>query len=371
MSKTTKIILGVVVIVVIIMLATMSGKRSNTKTIKIGAILPMSGELASYAEGSRNAAILAIEDSGLKDRVEFIVEDDKNCTPAGGVSAAQKLLNVDKVNALFGPMCSSEAESVLPVTEPSKIILISAAATSKTLSGKGKYFFRTVASNSANANSLANYVYNKGFKKAAFLFDNSQDAMIQEKNDAKETFLKNGGTIVYEDSFLTSTSDFKTQLLRAKESGADVVFVASFYKGLALLLKQAESLKIKTQFVALDESTDVKDFFTIGGSSVEGIYISTASVPINPESKSFGEKYKLRFGINPVTYSAESYDAMMLLLKAFNAGDVTGDSLRTNLLKIGNNYQGASGIITFNENGDVQKPGVIKVANGGQFVEVK
>jgi branched-chain amino acid transport system substrate-binding protein len=287
------------------------------------------------------------------------------------MSAAQKLLNIDKVSALFGPMCSSEAESVLPITEPSKIPMISAAATAKTLSGKGKYFFRTVASNSVNANSLAKYIYNRGFKKAAFLFDNSQDAMIQEKDDAKETFLKNGGTVVLEDSFLTSTSDFKTLLLKAKNNGADVIFVASFYKELALLLKQAKALKVETQFVSLDEAVDVKDFFTIGGDSVEGIYISTASVPTNAESKSFVDKYKTRFGINPVTYSAESYDAMMLLLKAFNEGDISGDGIKANLLKIGNNYQGASGIITFNENGDVLKPGVIKVANGAQFVEVK
>lgn len=370
MIKNAKIIGGIIVLILIVAMVVNSNKKDNGP-IKIGAILPMSGDLASYAEGSRNAAILAIEESGLKNRVEFVVEDDKNCTSAGGVSAAQKLLNVDKANALFGPMCSSEAESVLPITESSKIPLISAAATAKTLSGKGIYFFRTVASNSNNANSLANFIYNKGFKKAAFIFDNSQDAMLQEKNDAKEAFLKNGGTVVYEDSFVTSTSDFKTQLLKAKNSGADVIFIASFYKGLALLLKQAKSLKIETQFVSLDESADVKDFFTIGGNSVEGIYISTASIPTNVESKTFVDKYKARFGINPITYSAESYDAMMLLLKAIKEGGVSGNSIKSNILKIGNNYQGASGVITFSANGDVQKPSVIKVANGGQFIEVK
>jgi branched-chain amino acid transport system substrate-binding protein len=371
MNKKILIGIGVAIVIVFGIWTIFFRSQSNVESIKIGAILPLSGDLASYAEGSRNAAILAIEDSGLKDRVQFIIEDDKNCAPVDGVSAAQKLLNVDKVNALFGPMCSSEVEAVLPLSEPLKIPVISAAATAKTLSGKGKYFFRTVASNSVNADSIANFIYEKGYRKASFLFDNSQDALIQEKNDAKDTFIKNGGVIVSEDSFTTSSKDFRTLLLKVKSSGADVIFIASFYKELALILTQAVNLNIQAQFVALDESTDVKDFFTLAGNASKGVYVSTASIPSNEESKSFSDRYKNRFGVNPITYSAESYDAMMLLLKAIIAGGVSGDNIKSNILRIGNNYSGASGLITFQANGDVQKPGVIKVSNGSEFIVVK
>jgi branched-chain amino acid transport system substrate-binding protein len=284
------------------------------------------------------------------------------------VTAAQKLLNIDHVVAIYGPMCSSEALSIRSLTEPKKIPMIISAATSKTLTGAGHYIFRTISSDSVRAYTAADYVYSKGFRKGAFLFDNGQDAFIQEKNDAKEEFTKDSGQAVDEDSFGTNDGDFKTQLTKVKASGADVIFVSSFYKAMALIVKQARSLGISAQFVALDDAVDVPQFLDLAGKAGEGVVVPAMVIPTNPESTSFAARYKAKFGIDPTSYTAEGYDAMMLLLKAINAGGVSGDAVRANLLKIGNNYPGASGIITFDANGDVQKPAVIKVAKNGQFV---
>lgn len=341
------------------------------KTVTIGAVLPMSGDFAPYAEGSRNAAIMAIEDAGMQDKVKFIVEDDKGCTPVGGVSAAQKLINIDKVDAIYGPMCSSEALAMAPVTEPARIPMVIAAATSKTLSGAGEYMFRTIASDEVGAYAVAKYAYEKGFKKAAFVFDNSQDALIQGKNDAKEAFAKAGGETALEDSFGAKDMDFKTQLSKIKNSGADVVFVGATYKQMALMVRQAREMNIEAQFVSVNESVDVKDFFVVGGESVEGVIAPAMVKPNTEASKTFADRYKARFGVDATIYTAEGYDAMTLLLEAIKEEGVSGDQIKAGLIKVGNNYPGASGIITFNEKGDVTKPAVVKIAKNGIFEEVK
>ncbi len=370
MKKGIWWVIGIVVVVIIIISAT---RNSNTEIgpVKIGAVLPLSGDLASYAESSRNAAIMAIEESGMKDKVNFIIEDDHNCASADGVTAVSKLLNIDKVDALYGPVCSSEVLSVLPITDPKKILIITPAATSKTLTNAGKYMFRTIASDSVRANSLAEYVYSKGFKKAAFINDNSQDTMVQEVSDASDTFAKAGGQVVTKDTFNAKDTDFRTQLLKAKGAGVDVIFVASFYKQFNLIFKQAKNLGLHVQFAALDESVDTKEFFDVGGKDVNGVLVSATVVPTNEASKTFTERYKARFGNAPTMYTAEGYDAMTLLLRAIKAGGTSGDSIKENLLKIGNNYQGASGVITFESNGDVQKPAMIKIAKDGKFVDVQ
>ena len=373
MAKTQKTIWWVVGIVIVagLCLVGIARNHGGSGTIKIGAILPLSGDYAAYGEASENAALMAIDDMDMTSTVQFIIEDDNGCTPAGGVTAAQKLLNIDNVNAIYGPMCSSEALSIRSLTEPKKIPMIIAAATSKTLTGAGQYIFRTISSDSVRSYAAADYVYSKGFRKGAFLFDNNQDALIQEKNDAEEEFTKDGGQIVDEDSFGTNDSDFKTQLVKVKSSGADVIFVGSFYKPLALIIKQARDLGIGVQFVGLDESIDVQQFFDLGGKDVNGVITTAMVIPTSTESMTFDTRYKAKFGIDPPVYTAEGYDAMTLLLKAINAGGTSGDSIKANLLKIGNNYPGVSGIITFSTNGDVQKPAVIKVAENGKFVAVQ
>ena len=374
MQKKIKTVLSIIVVALVLWggyaMAT-NQKGLGNQTITIGAVLPLSGDLAVYGEGAKNAAIMAIEDAGMKDSVKFIVEDDKGCAPVGGVSAAQKLLNVDKVNAIYGPMCSSEALSVAPLTEPLKIPMVIGAATSKTLSGAGNYIFRTIASDSVRAYAVANYAYAKGFKKAAFIFDSSQDALIQEKNDAKEAFMKAGGETVLEESFGAKAVDFKTQLSKIKNSGADVIFVGAFYKPTALIIKQARQMNINVQFVGTDESVDVKEFFAVGGNYLEGVIAPAMVKPDTEEAKSFKARYKARFGIDATIYTAEGYDAMALLLKAIKTEGLGGDQIKAGLLKVGNNYPGASGIITFNSKGDVEKPAVVKAVKSGVFEEVK
>ena len=149
------------------------------------------------------------------------------------------------------------------------------------------------------------------------------------------------------------------------------MFVGAFPKTLALIIKQAREMKMSTQFISFDASVDVKEFFVIGGSNVEGVIAPAMVKPNTEEAKSFETRYKARFGVDATIYAAEGYDAMALLLKAIQKEGLRGDQIKAGLLKIGNNYQGASGIITFDSKGDVVKPAVVKVVKNGVFEEVK
>jgi len=372
MSKTTKIIIGVIVVLIVIggiWYGIGTQKPKGQETIKIGTVLPLTGEMASYGEGWKNAILLAIEDSGLKNKVQLIVEDDASCVVNQDVTIAQKLVNIDNVKAIIGPACSSSLLSMLPITEKDKIILISSSATSKSISGAGNYIFRTISSDAEKATGVADFAYNKDYRKAALLYNLSNDAYVQQREEVKNEFIKLGGQIVADESLKTGDTDFKSQLTKIKNSGADLIFVGFFpTKEGVLVFKQAKELGIKTQFISSAPEMGTPDFINVAGNLAEGIIFPFSETPTNKEYSDFINLYKNKFGKEPAGYSAETYDAAILLLKSINESDGTQDGIKNKLYQLGQNYYGASGIITFKENGDVEKPIVIKIIKNGQFV---
>lgn len=373
MNKTTKTIFGLIVVAMAI-LGGFSLSKSQIKEagpIKIGVILPLTGELAPYAEGIRNSVNMAIDNGGFADKVEVVFEDDHGCVPSDAVSAAQKLINLDKVKAFIGPMCTSATLAVTPITEENGIVVVTPSATGKNITSAGDLVFRTIASDADKSVAVAKYAYDKGYKKAALLYDISQDAVVSQRDDVKEIFPKLGGEIIAEESFITKDKDLRTQLIKIKNANPDVVFIGAMPETVALILKQARALQVQSVFASTDTSSGSQPVIDTAGASAEGLIFPFATTPTNKEYEDFVSGYKIKFGKEPSAYAAEGYDAAMVLLRSVVDSTGTTKSIRDNLVKIGNNYYGASGLIAFDQNGDVQKPMVIKVIENGKFVEAR
>jgi len=371
MSKKFWIFVLIIAIIIVgaVLVIPCKNDQKNEGSVKIGAILPLTGSMATYGEGWRNSILLAIENSGLKNKIQLIIEDDASCDVVQDVTIAQKLINIDQVRAIIGPACSSSLLALLPVTEENKIILISSSATSKSLSGSGNYIFRTISSDAEKAVTVANFAYNRNFKKAALFYDLASDAFIQQRDDVKNEFIRLGGEVVADESFKTGDTDFRSQLTKIKSSDADLVFVGFFptKEGL-LFLKQAKELGIELQVISSAPELGTPDFINIAGDLAEGIIFPFTETPTNKEYNDFVNAYKNNFKKDLAGYSAETYDAATLLIRAIIESNGTPDGIKDKLYELGQNYYGASGIITFDKNGDVQKPIIIKIIKDGQFV---
>lgn len=371
MDKTAKIIIGLIVIVVLVWAGYSLTKPREIAPIKIGAILPLTGDLAAYAEGIKNATNLAVENSGLQDKIQIIFEDDHGCLPADSVSAVQKLINLDKVDGILGTMCTGSTLAIAPITEQNKVIVIAPSATGKNLSTAGDYVFRTIASDADKSIAVAKYAYGKGYRKAALLFDSAQDALVSQRDDVKTVFTNLGGQIAIEESFVSKDKDIRTQLSKIKNVNVDVIFVGAMPDTLGLILKQAKDLGIKSVFISTDTSGGTQPVIDIAGNAAEGFIFPFATTPDNKENADFINSYKAKYGIEPPAYAAEGYDAAMLLIKSLAISERTPENIKNELQTIGQNYYGASGIITFDKNGDIQKPMIIKTIQNGQFVEIQ
>jgi len=162
---------------VLFLMMTAAGAVMAADTIKLGVAGPHSGDLASYGIPTTKAAELVVKDINAKGgvlgkQVELIVEDDV-CKPEVATNTATKLAG-EGVHAVLGHICSGATKAALGIYNDSKIVVMSPSATNPGLTQSGDYpnFFRTIASDDAQARLEVDFALDKlGVKKIAVLHD--------------------------------------------------------------------------------------------------------------------------------------------------------------------------------------------------------
>ncbi len=372
-NKPNKTIIWVVIVLIVIVggyFLIKGNKPTSTEPIKIGFIGPLTGGAAAYGEPAKNGlevAILQINDSGGIDgrQIQVIYEDGK-CTGKDAVTAAQKLINIDKVHYLIGLPCSGEVLGVAPVSEQNKVILL-AQGSSPDITNAGEYIFRIWPSDIFSAKLLAEHATKKGFKKAAIITENTDYAVALEKAFT-ESFKSLGGNVVDSEKYSSDTTDFKSILTKIKPLAPDMLFInAQVFGSAARITKQARELGIKSQFYSAFLAGDE---FVKSGSAVEGTYIVDIPVlnPTNPKATEFLLAYKNIIGGEPAFpfVAAGIYDEMNVLADALKkVGDNT-EKIKDYLYSL-SSYDGAVGIFSFDKNGDVEglSLNMRQVKNGG------
>lgn len=367
MNKTTKIIIGVVVIILIIggIWYWANRKPEEQKVIKIGFMGPLTGELANYGESLRNGVNLALEEinrNGINKKRLKVVFEDTQCDPAKAVSAINKLITIDKVEAIIGDFCSSCTLAVASIAEANRVVLISPASSAPTISEAGDYIFRTVLSDAYQAKIAAQYVIKKNYKRISVLYVNNDWGVGLKESFRKEIILNNGDIITIE-SIQQGATDLKTQLIKLKSKNPDVIYVAILPPEVIRFAKQQKELGIITPIIGADSFQD-KEVLKEVGNLLEGVVFASGE---GQATKDYLQKYKEKYGSEPTMYSDSAYDAAKILAMVMKEGNIKGSEIKDALYQI-KDYEGASGTITFDKNGDVEKPIIIKTIKNGQFV---
>ncbi len=341
---------------------------NNTKdVIKVGLILPLSGDAASWGIPPKNGATLAMEEINVNGgingkKIELVIEDSK-CDPQKSVTAFNKLITSDKPIAIIGDVCSSATLAIASLAEKNKIILISPASTNPKISDAGDYIFRDIPSDELRGQVFAKYIYDSGVRNIAILYINNDGGKGNEIAFTKY-FTTYGGKIVLSESYDADAKDLKTQLTKIKNSKPDALLSISQVTDATITLINVKELNIQLPLYFQTEALDDPSVITNADNATEGaVYISFAKVD-NNKSKSFSNAYRKRFDKEPELFAAESYDALMLIAETLkNKMKINSETIKDGLYKI-NNYMGASGSLTFDNNGDVKKPLAIKIIKG-------
>ena len=366
-------IIGTIIIIILI-ISIVIGLSFNSQTkeeIVIGSIQALTGETAKHGNNVKDGIDLAVEEinknGGVNGKKIKIIHEDENCIPTKAVSAAQKLINIDKTKIILGPTCSSSSMAVAPVAEQNKVIMFTPISSVPALRQAGDYIFRNRVSGEPHSIKMANFAYNElNARTASTLYINLDNGISYSEEFIKE-FEKLGGKILNTEAYEKGLQDFRTQLLKIKENNPDVIYLAGQASQNAI--KQARELGIKTQIIAPTKLQEA-DLFDIAGDSANGIYYSYES--FDPNSKEqvvsyYQEKYKSKYGRESEVFAANAYDAVMLISKALEKCEENTDCIKNHLYSI-KNYEGVSGITTFDKDGEVLKPLIIKKTENRKFV---
>ncbi len=369
MKKWIWSLIGVVIIGVIVGIFVSQKKTKQPEVVKIGAILPLTGPNAQWGIPPEKGAQLAVEEinevGGIEGKLVKLIPEDTQCDPQKGVSAFRKITSDKSIKVVLGGVCSSVTLAVAPLAERGKILLISPASTNPKISDAGDYIFRVIPSDALRGKVFAEYLFKKGIQKVAILYVNN-DGGRGNRDAFEKRFTELGGKVVLEESYEQDATDVRTQLTKIKNSDAEAVVVVSYLGDTPIVMKQAKELGLGKPLYFQTEAVEDPNVLKSAGSAAEGVVYILPAPPQGEAYEKFKEKYKEKYGKDPELFAAEAYDAINLIADAIraNEGVVDADRTKEYLYNV-KNYQGASGIITFDRHGDVLKPMAIKkIVNG-------
>lgn len=352
-----------------------SKKKQEPNEIRIGAILPLTGNAANYGELMKRGVLIAQDEFNRtrvskQTRMEVIIEDSRS-GPSGGVSALNKLINVDGISAAM-PALSSVVLSCVPICEKNAVVLLNCPANSPKLRDAGKFIFNVTILSDQESEYLAEYAYKEmGARTANILFINNDSGRgYRDSFAAKFTAL--GGEIKLSAGQDEGSTDFRTIISRFSSTPADITFMCSYYAETALFLRQCRELGFKSKWLSY-ASIETPDFLKLAADTAEGIVYSQPGLDVNatdPITEYFVTTFRERYREDPDFWSAQFYEGTRLLCAAIASGNENGENIRQFLTGL-KDFKGLGGLITFDAKGCVARPIRMKRVSGGKFVYIE
>jgi len=361
---------AVLVVLVAALIATLAlapgcAKKAAEKTIKIGFIAPMTGDVKTFGESTKNGFLLALEEAGNKVAGYTIVPvygDDRN-DPTEAANVATKLITQDGVKAIIGSVASKCSIPVSEIANQNKVVMITPTSTNPRVTvdpqagGRKDYVFRACFTDPFQGKIAAKFALeNLHAKTAAVMYDQGNDYTIGLATYFKETFEAGGGQIVAWAAYSKDDADFSAQLTGIAAKKPDLLYLPDYYNKVSLIGKQAQDKGITAPMMGGDgwDSSEL-DFATMQGGYFTNHY---APADPRPEVQAWVAAYNAKFGSTPDALATLAYDSTKLLLKAIETAG-SDDSTAIRDAMAGVSLDVVSGHVSFDANGDPTKALVI------------
>jgi branched-chain amino acid transport system substrate-binding protein len=341
--------------------------------IKVGFYGALTGPTATFAISGKNGATLAVSEinaaGGVLGKPLLLLSEDDRGEASEAASAASKLITRDHVVALIGENASSRTLAAAPIAQTYKIPMISPSSTNVEVTKKGDYIFRVCFIDPYQGQALATFARRDlKAQTAALLVDARSDYSVGLAEAFRKSFEAAGGRIVDELKYTEGDSDFSAQLTALRPANPDVLVVPGYYTDAGLIARQARALGLSATLLGAD-GWDSPKLVEIGGAAMEGAYLSnhySVDDP-SPAVRKFVDAYKAKYGAEPDSIAALTYDATRMLADAIErAGSTEGKRIRDALAST-KDFAGVTGTITMDADRNPVKPAVILKVEGGRF----
>ena len=359
-----------------------SSSKKDADKYYIGGIGPTTGATAIYGTAVKNGAQIAVDEinaaGGINGKqIEYRFEDDQN--DAEKAVNAYNTLKDWGMQMLVGTTTTAPCIAVAGKTASDNLFQITPSASSPDVlsSGNGNIFQVCFTDPNQGIASAQYIAENKLAKKIGIIYDSSDvySSGIEEKFEAEAK--TQGLNIVSKAAFTAdSKTDFGTQLQKAKDAGADLLFLPIYYQEASIILKQADTMGYKPKFFGVDGMDGILTVENFDTKLAEDVMLLTpfAADAKDKTVQNFVKTYKEKYKDTPNQFAADSYDAVYALKAAIEESKATTDmsasdmcdALKGAMTKI--KMQGLTGGkdgLTWNESGEVTKsPKAVIIKNG-------
>lgn len=359
-----------------------SSSKKDADKYYIGGIGPTTGATAIYGTAVKNGAQIAVDEinaaGGINGKqIEYRFEDDQN--DAEKAVNAYNTLKDWGMQMLVGTTTTAPCIAVAGKTASDNIFQITPSASSPDVlsSGNGNVFQVCFTDPNQGIASAQYIAENKLATKIGIIYDSSDvySSGIEEKFEAEAK--TQGLNIVSKAAFTAdSKTDFGTQLQKAKDAGADLLFLPIYYQEASIILKQADTMGYKPKFFGVDGMDGILTVENFDTKLAEDVMLLTpfAADAKDKTVQNFVKTYKEKYKDTPNQFAADSYDAVYALKAAIEESKATTDmsasdmcdALKGAMTKI--KMQGLTGGedgLTWNESGEVTKsPKAVIIKNG-------
>ncbi len=326
-------------------------------TVKIGLLTPLTGGLQSLGPTFKDAAELAIKDMNAAQSdvtFELVVQDTK--TTQSGAQDAMTALATAGVAGVIGAAASSSTLAALSIAKSNNIPMISYASTSPALTtaDDNGLLFRVVPSDSFQGKAGADLADELGLKRVAIIgisdaYGQGLTGAFADAFTAKGSDYKIVKNLAYDQETQTEFSALITQI---KDADPDGVFMVSFVEDGKAIISELFNQGVRVPIIGTD---GIASSSMLEGAGLEEAMLGVmGTAPTITGTDEFNTAFKAEYGYDPTIFVPETYDATTIMAKAIlEADSVDGDDVKAAIKTVGTNYQGVSGTITFDDNGDI------------------
>ncbi|MTF40647.1 ABC transporter substrate-binding protein [Cyanobacterium aponinum] len=376
-----------------------SGNNANTtsgaESLKVGTLLPITGDLSSIGQNMPTAVQLAVDTinacGGVNGQPVTLVKEDSQTDPVAGSAAMTKLTEVDKVAGVVGAFASSVSTAALDVAVRNNVMMISPGSTSPIFTQRAKtgdfngYWARTAPPDTYQAQALAALAKKQGFQNVSTVVINNdygvafEQEFVNSFQDLGGTVLNSSNPVRYDPKAVTLDSEASATFANNPQAVAGVLYAETGSLLLQAAFKQGLTNGVT---VLLTDGVYSEDFTKQVGKTADGNSIIAGALGTVPGAdgkalEDFKNLWAEKTNNTPITaFVPHTWDAtILLMLAAQAAGENSGEAIKGKIREVSGgegtevtdpcqamellrngeqiNYQGASGNVDIDENGDV------------------
>jgi branched-chain amino acid transport system substrate-binding protein len=349
------------------------GAQTLPGEVKVGALETLTGDSSVYGLSIKSGLELAFDQINTqrflgKTKVKLIVLDEK-ADKQEGISVMSRLIDEEKVAAVFGPTLSSVAFAADPIAQKAGVPVIGTSTTASGITEMGDYIFRDSLPQSSFVSAPLEAAKARfQIKKAALIFESTNEYSKSESEVFKAALKSLGVDLVATESYSHGDTDFRTQLNKLRLRKPDLLVISALAGEAVPVLQQAREVGFTVPIVG-GNGLNSPNVVKVAQSAAEGILVGAAwfrDSP-NPRSRAFVEEYKAKYGTVPDQFAAQAYQGAWILATAIKtAGSADRKAVRDALAKI-KDLDGVLGKFSFNDRRDPVHPSVTLVVKDGQY----